>query len=134
MGEDVGPGQNDDEDDQVVDDDDDQPDGSDQHVLCPAGLKNGLLDPLHVDVEAALLKRTRERVRGQRLKPREQGEVAVVELALRKDPRDKTTSNKGKKRVFLNYKRQTQKENTWLKMFVNSIELEFLLAVAFCWQ
>ena len=99
MGEDVGPGENDDEDDdKVVDDDDDQPDGSDQHVLCPAGLKNGLLDPLHVDVEAALLKRTRERVRGQRLKPREQGEVAVVELALRKDPRDKTTSNKGKKK------------------------------------
>ena len=100
MGEDVGPGQNDDEDDdKVVDDYDDQPDGSDQHVLCPAGLKNGLLDPLHVDVEAALLKRTRERVRGQRLKPREQGEVAVVEFALRKDLREQQAT-KAKRRCL----------------------------------
>ena len=99
MGEDVGPGQNDDEDDQVVDGDDDQPDGSDQHVLCPAGLKNGLLNPLHIDVEAPLLKRARERVRGQRLKPREQGEVAVVEFALRKDLREQQ-AKKAKRRCF----------------------------------
>ena len=68
-------------------------------MLCPAGLENGLLDPLHVDVEAALLKRARERVRGKRLKPREQGEVAVVEFALRKDLREQQATKAKRKQL-----------------------------------
>ena len=51
-------------------------------MLRPARLQNRLLYPLHVHVQASLLERTRECVRRQRLEPREQREVAVVELTL----------------------------------------------------
>ena len=62
-----------------------RPDRSDEHVLGPARLENRLLDPLHVHVQTSLLEWTREGVGGQRLEPGEQGEVAVVELALAQD-------------------------------------------------
>ena len=60
-------------------------DGGDQHVLGPAGLQHRLLDPLHVNIQAALLERTGERVGRQGLQPGEKGQVAVVELALAED-------------------------------------------------
>ena len=62
-----------------------RPDWGDEHVLRPARLQNRLLDPLHVHVQTPLLEWTGECVRGQRLEPGEQGEVAVVELALAQD-------------------------------------------------
>ena len=39
------------------------PDGSDQHVVRPGGLQHRLLDPLHIDIETALLEGTGECVR-----------------------------------------------------------------------